>query len=75
MRLLSRIMTLLPAPLIALAACDMAEPTTPAGVSQAVSYSQTLKSNLRLVERASWAGGVSVSALLTHFSAYAMGMN
>ena len=65
MRLLSRLTALLPAPLIALAACDVAAPSAPAELSQSVSYSQSPKSNLRLVEQSSWAGGASVSAVIT----------
>jgi hypothetical protein len=65
MRLLSRITTLLPAPLIALAACDVAAPTAPAEMTQSVSYSQTPKSNLHLVETTSGTEGASVSAVIT----------
>ena len=65
MRLLSTIKVLLPAPLIALAACEAAAPTAPVDVSQTVAYSQTFKSNLQLVERTSWADGASVSAVIT----------
>ena len=56
MRLLSRIKVLLPAPLIALAACEAA-PIAPVDVSQTVGYSHTFKANLHLVERTSWADG------------------
>jgi hypothetical protein len=56
MRLLSRIKVLMPAPLIALAACEAA-PTAPVDVSQSVGYSHTFKANLHLVERTSWADG------------------
>src|SRR5688572_21490459 len=65
MRLLSRIKTLLPAPLIVLAACEAAAPTAPVDVSRSFAYSQTFKSNLHLVERTSWADGASVSAVIT----------
>ena len=64
MRLLSTIKVLLPAPLIALAACEAA-PMAPVDVSQSVGYSQTLKTNLHLVERTSWADGAAVSVVVT----------
>jgi hypothetical protein len=66
MGLLMRARVWLPAaPLIVgLAACEAAAPTEPA-VNQTVSYNNSPKPNLHLVESESWTNGASVSVVIT----------